>query len=83
MTQCWYADDRVLIGDVHARTHAQLDELPLEDLPPDLVAEVLLGQAAPPDLVEHVGGGDGATLLRLRLRGDVGDAAVDLLGRHR
>ncbi len=73
---------RVLIGDVHARTHAKLDELPLEDLPPDLVAEVLLGEAAPPDFVEHVGGRDGAALRRLRLRGDVGDAAVDLLGRH-
>ena len=74
---------RVLVRHVDARPHAELDELALEDLALDLVAEVLLGEPAPHDLAHDVGGGDRPALRRLRLRGDVRDAAVDLFGGDR
>ena len=71
----------VLVGHADARADAELDELALEDLAADLVAEVLLVEAAAAHLGHDVGGGDGAALLLLGLGGDVGDAAVDLFRR--
>ena len=75
--------ERVLIRHVDARPHPELDELALEDLPLDLVAEVLLGEPAAQDLAHHVGRGDRTALLGLRLCGDVRDAAIDLFGGDR
>ena len=53
-TQCWYGGVRVLLGHADARAHAQLDELALEDLPANLVAEVLLGHPAAAHLRQDV-----------------------------
>ena len=69
---------RVVLRHPHARADAQLDDLPLQDLPPHLAAEVLLAHAAEAHLGEHVRRGHGAALLLLGLRRDPRDPAVDL-----
>ncbi len=74
---------RVFVRHVEARPHPELDELALDDLPTDLVAEVLLGEAPPADLREHLLLGHGAPLLLLRLGGDVRDSPVDFIARNR
>jgi len=73
---------RVVLRHPHARADAPLDELPLQDLPPQLAAEVLLAHAAAAHLGEHVRRGHGPSLLLLGLRRDPLDPAVDLPGRH-
>ena len=76
-------DARILVRRAYARADAELDELALEDLATDLVAKVLLAEATATHLAHDVRRRHRATLLLLGLRGDVGDAAVDLLRRHR